>query len=261
VDASGSSYEQDYDDSSLLLNEGDLVRVTYTDGKAAVSKYELGSKNSLGSCVFNSAGTIMGDVKLSSNIKILDTYDGQYIKVFPERLAGTDVSSYILYYELNSKGELTQLILNNVTGDMYKYGIFTGVTEIQGGAAYGYLINGISGSLSIESAAAFEKETGPQRFTMEGEKPVSSVKLSGSTVLSVGNTSVQVKDTKLPFAEDYDVYFYQNGKYMMTTIDKVSNTSINYLSYIKYDLSKPNCNYYKIYNPIQLSVPIIPSIL
>lgn len=223
VDSAGNEYQQDYDETKVFLTVGNLVRVTYEDGKASVSNYNLDGI-ALGNNTFNSEGNMLGNVKLASNIKILDLLDQQYITVYPERLAGVNVSSSVFYYKLNDNGELSQLILKDITGDMNKYGIFTGY-NLQTGKAYEYLIDGVKGILSNPSPWNFDNEIGPKGYTTDGKDLTASFKISEGTILSLGKSTVQVADLKISLAEGYDVYYFKNGEYIMTTIDKVSDLS------------------------------------
>jgi hypothetical protein len=172
-----------------------------------------------------SEGSQLGSTKLASNVKILDFMENQYISVYPERLTGVTVNSSILYYELNKSGEISQLILNNVTGDMYEYGIYNGL-KLQGNSAvYEYLIDGTKGSLSSNSFTGLSTQIGPQGFKFKGNELKESFELLKGSIQAVGETTVSVKDTKFTLAADCDVYFYSNGEYTLTKIEKVSNLS------------------------------------
>jgi len=224
VDAAGNEYQQDYDEAKMYLTEGNLVRVSYEDGKASISKYELQAKT-FGNNTFSSDGSRLGDVSLASNVKILDIMNKQYKDVYPARLAGVIVSASVIYYELDDNGEIAQLILNNVTGDLYQYGIFTGFNVQGDKAAYGYVIDGVKGSLTSNSLSNFDINIGPKGFVFDEKELTGTFGLSEENVISLGKTSVQVKDAKYPLAEEYDVYYLKNGEYIMTTIDKVSDLS------------------------------------
>jgi hypothetical protein len=74
----------------------------------------------------------IGRYKFADNVKILDTvvtdwYDiALYKKIYPQRLDGLNISaSSVLYCEKNASGEISEMILKNVTGDMYSYGVIT----------------------------------------------------------------------------------------------------------------------------------------
>lgn len=83
----------------------------------------------------------IGKHSVSPNVNILDVSTtragetGAYVKTYMSRLDGIELkTSDILYYEKNSKGEISELYLSNVTGDMYKYGVVTSAALAVSGA-------------------------------------------------------------------------------------------------------------------------------
>jgi tellurite resistance protein len=210
VDASGNKYQQDYDSTSEVFYYGDLARLTYNDGTASVSKVTMGSI-SFGSNKFNSDGSILGDYKIASNAKLLDFENDQYISIYPERLAGVTLpASSVYYYELNKKGEISQIIFNNITGDMDKYGIFTGLNVVGASSkmSYSYLIGSTSGSLdaaSLYSNVCFD--IGPTGFAFTNNAITSSYALNEITVTSaIGTKTIQAGKVKYTLADKYNVY-------------------------------------------------------
>lgn len=79
----------------------------------------------------NAAATQLGSYVFSDDIQIMDiTAHGTYLITYPSRLAGLTLSSdQVRYYVLNNSGKLSRLILNDVTGDGYQYGILTKVSN------------------------------------------------------------------------------------------------------------------------------------
>ncbi|MFB0920443.1 MAG: S-layer homology domain-containing protein, partial [Oscillospiraceae bacterium] len=155
----GNTYE--YECSYSYLNAGDVVCVTFTDGKSSVSK--VGSSDLAG--IVNSTATALGAYAFSDDIQILDTTEkGSSKVVYPARLAGMILdSSKIKYYSLDSSGKLSRLILNDVTGDMYSYGIMTATTS-GSSTVYKYIIDGKTTTYSGELAIA----AGPVLIELSG---------------------------------------------------------------------------------------------
>ncbi|MEG0598439.1 MAG: S-layer homology domain-containing protein, partial [Oscillospiraceae bacterium] len=122
---------------------GDLVQVT--DG----TKITRLSRQSLSGTV-SAAGTKIGGKTLAQNVQILDTYGDTVAGVtYPARLAGVTLTGdMVRFYATDAKGEITHLILNDVTGDLHRYGVLTGVNEVSLGmmlsANYVYEIGGIT---------------------------------------------------------------------------------------------------------------------
>ncbi len=225
VDAAGNEYQQDYDITAFTFAEGDIARITYSDGVAAVSKITLDS-TSFGNNTFSSDASMLGTIKLASNIKILDLQGTNYISVYPERLAGvTLLSASVYYYELNVYGQISQLILNNITGDMDKYGVFTGLTNQMSSVNYNYLIGSTAGNLSTSNLSALNTNIGPTGFIFSGNTLNKSYGLIDVAVTSIGATTIQSGSVKYTLADTYYVYLLVDNEYVPTTIDKVSDLS------------------------------------
>lgn len=65
----------------------------------------------------------LGSYPFADGVEILDTYEGTGVRIYPERLAGLNVTTdMVRYYTLNGAGEITKLILKDATGDMHSYG-------------------------------------------------------------------------------------------------------------------------------------------
>lgn len=223
VDASGNQYTQDYDSNSLYLTEGKLVQVKFVDGSATISSY-VSAPTAFADYSFSSDGYSLGYTALASDVKVLDLKKGKYMSVKPERLANVNLgSSSVLYYALNSKGQISELILNGATGDLDSFGIFTGITYPNSGMNYKYLIDGVSNTLATDSASSLNLTEGPSGFVIGSDGLVSSYALTGVTVSSIGINTVQSNNTKYTLASKYSVYLYVNKEYVLTTLDKVNN--------------------------------------
>ncbi len=229
VDAAGNEYLQDYDLGSITFNKGELVRITYKNGSVTVSAYEQGS-SAFSGYTFSEDGRSLGDEKLASNIKILDLYEGRYVSVYPSRLANVSINSKaIKYYERNDKGAITQLILQEVTGDQFDYGI---LEEVEAPASsmsslftYHYIINGNKGSVIGEYETPDLADVGPKGFLMKDNELVAIRNLSKINVTAITGSNVQSMTEKWPMADDCDVYFYVDGEYVATTLEELKDLS------------------------------------
>lgn len=117
---------------------GRLVSVTLDSSGTTIKSMQ--SKSLSGKV--SSDGTSFADYDFASDVEILDTDgEGGYARIYPSRLAGyTLKSSDVVYYTLNSQGEIDCLILSNVTGDTAEYVYLSGVED-----------NSTSGSGSIQN--------------------------------------------------------------------------------------------------------------
>jgi len=78
------------------------------------------------------SAAILGGTALADDVEILDTTsEGLAGTVRPSRLSGTRLSLLnVRYYTLNEKGEIDRLILNDVTGDLWKYGVLDDIKNL-----------------------------------------------------------------------------------------------------------------------------------
>ncbi len=220
VDASGNEYEQDYDITATNFAKGDMVQVTYDNGVASVNRYKPGSI-SFGNNTFSSNGMKLGNYDLAANARVLDFYKGYYASIKPVRLANMVLGdSSVYYYELNNAGDITKLILSNVTGDVYKYGIITG---IGGSDSFEYNIDGTTGTASGDYININE---GPKGFIFDVDNP-SEVKdlidLTKVKVTAIGATTLQDSKQKYQLADEVAVFFHDTGKYTAATLSDVSD--------------------------------------
>ncbi|MDF2510627.1 MAG: hypothetical protein K0S04_493 [Herbinix sp.] len=224
VDASGNEYTQDYDSDSVYLAEGSLVQVKFVNGSAGISSYIM-STPTFSSYTFTSDALYLGNKKLASDIKILDLKNGSYKSVTPERLAGSSIdSSSILYYELDGSGQISELILKGVTGDLDSYGIYKGLDYTNSDSVtYKYIINGKSDSIATDSVSSLNLTEGPSGFVIYDGSVTSSYALTGVAVSSIGTSTVLSNTTKYTLGENYSVYIYVGGEYVLTTLDRIGN--------------------------------------
>lgn len=225
VDAAGNTYTQDYDSDALTFYEEDIIRVIYEGGKVTVSKYDK-SRISLNEGTFSSDGTSVGGKKLAADVKILDYSSGRYTSLYPIRLANAILlDSRLHYYDTNANGEIKNLILDNATGDLDSYGIFTGFSYTGGSGTYNYIIDGAAGKVSKSSYSNFSITEGPTGFRYEDGGISASYALQELPVEVITTTTITSKSTKYQMAEKLGVYYLSGGEYVATTLDKIKDLS------------------------------------
>lgn len=114
--------------SSLNYPKGWLVEIRVTPEGESVS----GIENKVVTGKVNADATALGSYALADDVQILDTTaEGVAGTVRPSRLAGTDLNLLnVRYYTLNEKGEIDRLILNDVTGDLWTYGVLDDIKNV-----------------------------------------------------------------------------------------------------------------------------------
>lgn len=226
----GNTYR--YQCSIQTLEVGDMVRVIAGDADVQVKRLSTTSLTGK----MNSDGTKLGSYPLADNVEIIDTYEEcTPVRIYPSRLAGVEFTGdMVRYYALNGNGEITHLILNDVTGDLHKYGIITNVTEINtvlptGGymisSSYTYDLNGQEMVFASDDTI-YNMKSGPCQIKMEGdstverlynlkERPLSAVSVSG-------NFGVASNGQQYAISEHVVVYVYENNDYQISNLNRVA---------------------------------------
>ena len=115
-------------DKSLNFPQGWLVEIKVTPEGESVEHIDDRRVNG----TINTNATALGAAALADDVEILDTTsEGVAGTVRPSRLAGTDLNLLnVRYYTLNEKGEIDRLILNDVTGDLWTYGVLDDIKNV-----------------------------------------------------------------------------------------------------------------------------------
>ena len=115
-------------DKSLNYVADTLVEVSVTADGESVEKLE----NRSTSGTISDDASALGSTPLAENAEILDTTsEGVAGTVVPSRLSGVTLSdSDVRYYTTNENGQIDRLILSNVTGDLYTYGVLDDVKNL-----------------------------------------------------------------------------------------------------------------------------------
>ena len=115
-------------DKSLNIPQGWLVEVRVTPEGETVEHIDNRSLSG----TINAEGTALGDTALADDVEILDTTsEGVAGTVRPSRISGVTLKkSDVRYYTLNEAGQIDRLILNDVTGDLWNYGVLDDVKNL-----------------------------------------------------------------------------------------------------------------------------------
>lgn len=219
--ADGQKLELEADaDYERLLNKA--VILTFSDGKAIARETVSGSESG----TFRADAALLGDASLSPDIKILDTYapdaykPGTGITVFPQRLDGVSISkTKVLYVGYDAKDRISELILNDVTGDMHDYGIVTKATTQNAGmqlsGSYEYTIGGGSGIFTSRGETFSVGSNAPAKFTYSGGQIYSISRLSEiqEAITSISDTEIVYRSGSRYDITEADIYLrrYDNS--------------------------------------------------
>ena len=167
-------------------------------------------------------GTELGDYAFAPDASILDVADGQGAVYRPERLAGVALSSgAVRYYSLNSQGEIDQMILEEVTGDMYQYGILTRREESGKGLnriySYEYDIAGTDYALPA-STTGFRADIGPIQLTGDPADPERMYSLTNAGEGTISGRQFLTDQRRYTLSDQVLVYERRGGQYLLSTL-------------------------------------------
>ena len=220
------------------------VRLNVTGGVATVSKINL-SDSVYGKV--DASKMKLGTSSLADDIEILDVtttddYESlNYTTVFVSRLDGATISaSDVLYYSKNLAGEIDKLILEDVTGDAYSYGIVQkATTKLSNGASmkggtYEVVIGSENRTVSSSSTKFAVQSGQPARFELSGNSVNKIVGLSSvpGNVTAVSSTYIETEEGKYLLSDKVVCY---DENYMVVPISDV--ISGNYSVFAYYDSS------------------------
>jgi hypothetical protein len=217
----GSEYT--FRTSLTSLKPGDLVQVTSSSSGETVTR--LSEKALTGK--MSSDGAKLGAYVLAGDAEILDTAGNLALRVYPARLAGISFTSgMVRYYVLNSAGQVSRLILDDVTGDLYSYGVITSASEISSGTttvgSYVYDIGGMTGSYA-SSSSSLGVSAGPCRFVLSGGTLSSATNLKSVRLTGLDGNIGLAGSASYTLADDVAVYEVQRGDYYLSSLDRVGS--------------------------------------
>ncbi len=213
-----------------------VMAVSFSGAKAKLSR--LTPSGTVYGKIDSKKHTI-GSLKVSPDAKILDvgyiTADEAtiYTSLYLQRLDGITISSSDVVYSKSENGYITELILNNVTGDAFSYGVVTSArTTLNDKTASGSYTCDIGGSSYTYSGGAYSniKAGSVVKTALSGGRIGSLAKLDPQTVSikEADYTSITLSNGELlPLSDDVAVYKL-TGTYDYTHIplsEIVENTS------------------------------------
>ena len=207
-----------YKDYSSKLNS--VVKVKFSNGLATITTLSGSSISG----IFDWENKKLGTLKLADDIKIMDVGEidsnlaNQYVITYPQRIDNVKISSSsIMYYSKNTNDEIDNLILENVTGDAFFYGIVTSaaVTESDNSTSSVYKcnINGSILTLSKSNGSYTNISSGePAAFGVEGGTVVSIKALSevSSLITDINGVQIETSDDKTYLLSSYVVVYEKN---------------------------------------------------
>ena len=199
-------------DKSLNYPTGWLVEISVTPEGEQVTAIE--SKSVSGT--INDTATALGNYALADDVQILDTTsEGLAGTVRPSRIAGTKLNALtVRYYTLNEQGQIDRLILNDVTGDLWKYGVLDDVKNLA--VNVGSILGTLTGSGSSGSGSSSSGNSSSS---------------SGSTGSTTNTTTVtdDLRDVLVPTTSEI-LWGVIDGSLLSTVWNRITSSSGSLLS-------------------------------
>jgi len=219
----GNVYDYLFD--GKYLDTGDVVRVETTG--SGVKLHTLNYAKISGRV--DNTGTKLGSYPLADDIEIIDYYkDCTPIRVYPSRLAGVNLTKEMIRFcAFNAEGEITHMILNDVTGDLHQYGLLRNVSELSLpgviSATYMYDVGGQTMAFTSDDTI-YNLEFGPCQVKMEGPQTVERLyNLTEVKVQSILDCKVIGPQERKYTISDHVAVYVQNENldYTLTTLARV----------------------------------------
>ena len=199
-------------DKSLNYPTGWLVEISVTPEGEQVTAIE--SKSVSGT--INETATALGDYALADDVQILDTTsEGLAGTVRPSRIAGTKLNALtVRYYTLTEQGQIDRLILNDVTGDLWKYGVLDDVKN-----------------LAVNASSILGTLTGSGSSGSGSSSSGNSSSSSGSTGSTTNTTTVtdDLRDVLVPTTSEI-LWGVIDGSLLSTVWNRITSSSGSLLS-------------------------------
>lgn len=234
----GQTYR--YECTDQTYEPGDLVGVNIAaDG--TVSLKRLPSVKLSGKV--NSSATKLGSTPLASDVEILDVYENVGVRVFASRIAGLNLTQdMISYYTMNGSGEIDRLILKDVTGDTYNYGMLTEMVVMPTGTVttyytYVYDVGGTTYTLP-NITTGFPVSTGGVMIKGDLSNPDKIYNLTRVNATSISGNQLIALNRSYTMADNVVIYEYRNGSYYLSSAQRVQEKGLSLTGW--YDKSENN---------------------
>ncbi len=204
--------------------KGSVVRAVVAAGSGEVTLRGLSNASLSGKV--DSEGAKLGKYTFAQGAQILDVSEDRGAVVSPSRLAGLELDSgKVKYYSLTPQGEIETLILNDVTGDAYQYGIITRFEEEGEGMskyyAYQYDVGGVSYSLS--GTTRFPATAGAVRILGDPARPERLFPLTAAKAGQITGNQLISGNQKYTLWDDVVVYEYRDGRYYLSSLARAES--------------------------------------
>ena len=211
-------------DKSLNFPAGWLVEITVSPDGENVERIDSRSTNG----TINEAATALGSAALADDVEILDTTsEGVAGTVRPSRLSGVTLSDLdVRYYTVNDAGQIDRLILNDVTGDLWSYGVLDDVKNLA--MNYSDLKSLVTGIVAGDSASGTTTTTGTTTGAATGGTDGSG-SASGTTTVTGTTAADRLSNLLVPTTSEI-LWGIVSGDILSTAWQKLTSNTGSLMS-------------------------------
>ena len=211
-------------DKSLNFPQGWLVEIKVTPEGESVEHIEDRRVNG----TINANATALGAAALADDVEILDTTsEGVAGTVRPSRLSGVTLSDLdVRYYTVNDAGQIDRLILNDVTGDLWSYGVLDDVKNLA--MNYSDLKSLVTGIAAGDSASGTTTTTGTTTGSTTGGTDGSG-STSGTTTVTGTTAADRLSNLLVPTTSEI-LWGVIDGSLLSTVWNRITSSSGSLLS-------------------------------
>lgn len=206
-------------DKSSSVNK--VVNVTLKDGVATVGTATASGLNGEVSYSGMTIGTkpVASDVRIIDIAKTAGSATPMYTKTYMQRIDGMNLtSSQVMYYNTNSSGEINEMILQNVTGDAFSYGIVTGTDSVGN-----ILIEKDNATYTVTTVKNLGFGQGV-KFIGKGNQPeyVTPLKSISGKVTEITEGYAVIGDKVYKYGDSVGVYKVTNMEHMKISVNDIA---------------------------------------
>lgn len=236
----GQSYTvQAYDKN---LTEGTCVTVTF--GSSATTLSRLPTTGGISGTV-NAKANLIGTTPIAEDVQMLDVNDVGGVRTYLSRINGLQLdSNQVKYYEKNAVGVVTKLILKDVTGDQYTYGLLRSTTSDDSSGSkevtYHFLIGAENRTFQQSGTnLGYLGTSGPMQIEYDSDGTIKSLRKLEEikNITAITSTSIRNADGLHTISDEVLVYRYnnQNGASNYYVMDRNAIDSTKYTISAYYD--------------------------
>ena len=212
-------------DKSLNFPQGWLVEIKVTPEGESVEHIEDRRVNG----TINTNATALGAAALADDVEILDTTsEGVAGTVRPSRLSGVTLSDLdVRYYTVNDAGQIDRLILNDVTGDLWSYGVLDDVKNLA--MNYSDLKSLVTSIAAGDSASGTTTTTGTTTGAATGGTDGSGSTSDTTTTVTGATAADRLSNLLVPTTSEI-LWGVIDGSLLSTVWNRITSSSGSLLS-------------------------------